>query len=99
MARKGGNPEGLKPFVKGEDPRRCTSGKKKLPLKEALEAALGELGIEEITKKLIELAKKGDLKAIDMFMDRYYGKVSQPIEHDIPEGLSITIVKRVPDGS
>ena len=99
MARKGGNPGGLKPFVKGEDPRRCTSGKKKLPLREVLEQALGEVGIDEIVKKLIELAKKGDLKAIDMFMDRYYGKVSQPIEHDIPEGLSITIVKRVPDGS
>jgi len=97
MARKGGNPAGLKPFVKGPDPRRCTSGKKGMPLKEALELALGEVGLDEIVKKLCELARKGDLKAIDMFMDRYYGKVSQPIEHDIPQGLQITIVKHTKD--
>jgi len=89
MARKGGNPDGLTPFVKGYDARRCTSGKKGLPLKEALELALGEVGLDEIVKKLCELARKGDLKAIDMFMDRYYGKVAQKLEHDIPEGIKV----------
>lgn len=94
MTIKKSSLDNLKPFGKGPDPRRNLHGSKRIPLKDALEAALGEVGIEEITKKLIELAKKGDLKAIDMFMDRYYGKVAQKLEHDIPEGLNITIVKR-----
>lgn len=84
----------LKPFTGGADERRNTSGKRAVPLKEALELALGEVGLDEIVKKLCELARKGDLKAIDMFMDRYYGKVAHKLEHDIPEGLNITIVKR-----
>lgn len=93
MTVKKSSLDNLKPFQKGYDVRRNMNGSNKMPLKEALELALGELGIEEITKKLIELAKKGDLKAIDMFMDRYYGKVAQKLEHDIPDGINITIVK------
>jgi hypothetical protein len=89
MTVKKASLDNLKPFTKGPDARRNMQGSKRIPLKEALELALGEVGLDEIVKKLCELARKGDLKAIDMFMDRYYGKVAQKLEHDIPEGIKV----------
>ena len=70
----------LKPFKKGDDPRRCKRGKQKLPdLYELLEELGGE-GIREVIKALHTQAKKGNVKAIQELLDRYYGKSQQSID-------------------
>ena len=48
----------------------------------------------EIADKLTNLAKDGDLKAIDMFIDRTDGKVIQQTDHTFNgEGLSDLLLK------
>jgi hypothetical protein len=69
----------LKPFKKGDDPRRSKKGRQKFPdIKELLEA-LGDDGMEAVIKALHTQAKKGNVKAIQEVLDRYYGKVKQDI--------------------
>lgn len=49
---------------------------------------------KKIAKKLTALAEKGDLKAIDMFIDRTDGKVVQHTDHTFNgEGLSEVLLK------
>lgn len=72
--------DNLKNFKKGDDPRRCKKGKQALPdLKDLLEE-LGDEGMREVIKALHVQAKKGNIKAIDVLLDRYYGKVSQDLK-------------------
>lgn len=51
-------------------------------LRAALMAAATEEDIEAIAKKLIELARAGDVKAIDSLLDRLLGK---PVPADLQE--------------
>ena len=73
----------LKPFKKGDDPRRCKKGKQALPdLKELMEE-LGDEGIKAVVQALYTQAKKGNVKAIQEVLDRYYGKSKQSIDLDV----------------
>lgn len=87
MPRKGGVPENLKPFKKGNDPRRNLKGAPPvLPgLKEALEKVLteqkdGMTGLEAVFVALRTKAIRGDVRAIQEILDRYYGKVKQEFD-------------------
>lgn len=77
----------LKPFAKGYDPRRNTSGRpisKWAPWKKAMEKELKKkvmtIGGREVTAetaivmKLIENARKGDLSATKLYFDYRFGK-------------------------
>lgn len=82
MAEKGGRPENLKPFKKGEDDRRNLKGApKKLPL---LELCMAETITPEKVKQMIESmfkqADKGNVAAFNALMDRGYGRVKQPVD-------------------
>ena len=92
MARKGGAPGNLRPFVKGSDPRRNLKGPPKvLPeLKEALRDKLlqqdkGKTKLENVLDTLYKQAIKGDVRAIQEILDRFYGKAKQEIEVTVPE--------------
>ena len=84
MAKVGGNPQNLKPFLKGKDDRRKNNGRKrKLP---ELDALLDEvLGGEKnhisaakaILLSLLNKATKGDVRAAEVLLDRAYGKAKQ----------------------
>lgn len=103
MARKGGAPENLKPFVKG-DPRINRKGQpKKLPILKALMAEL--LGVKEgedmtkselakVAKAMIETAKSkksyNQVNAAKEILDRAFGKVKEA-EHTDGNELKITI--------
>lgn len=92
------NEQNLKPFKKGHDERRHMTGEKKLPdLKKVIYERLsnGE-EVSDIIDVLIKIAKKGDLKAIDMILDRGYGKATNQIEVSGKDGAPI-IVKAIPD--
>lgn len=101
MARKGGAPQNLTPFVKGFDPRRNLKGAPPIlpELKEALFAILsqeedGKTKLEKVLEMLYKQAVKGDVRAIQEVLDRFYGKIRQ--EHDInfdPE-INITFIKK-----
>lgn len=83
------NNENLKPFKKG-DPRINKNGRpRKLPgLTDVLTKILGEddqgksLAIE-ILEKWGEMAKKGNLKAGEMLLDRAYVRVKQSIDKNL----------------
>jgi hypothetical protein len=87
-----GNPNpdqsNLKPFKKGHDERRNVKGRPfKLPeIDQILAKVLGndELGAteaEQILQALKDRAKKGDVRAAEVLLDRAYGKAKQAIDH------------------
>ena len=96
MAKKGGVPENLVPFKKGEDPRRNLEGRPPvLPeLREALGKVLAEekdglTALEAVLRALRNKAIKGDVRAIQEILDRYFGKVKQDLDANINlNGLS-----------
>lgn len=98
MPRKGGVPENLKHFKKGDDPRRNIAGApKKLPeLTELIAKVLGEekdgrTAAEAILQALRAKAARGDVRAAEVLMDRAYGKAKQEIKVDATEKQFIVI--------
>ena len=72
-------------FKRGESGN--PNGRPKLPdLKEAMQSILNEGGkdgvtaLETILKRLRKMAADGNLKAIDILLDRAYGKAKQQID-------------------
>ena len=98
MPRKGGTPENLIPPVKGE--RRNPKGRPKLPdIKAILEEVLGETkdgmtAAEALMKKLRSMGAAGNLKAIEMLLDRAYGKPKQTIDTNIVSAPTITVLDK-----
>lgn len=82
MPKAGGVPGNLKPFKKGEDPRRnVAGGPRKLPkLDELLANLLGEevegglTAADKILQAIYQRALKGDTKAAELLLNRGYGK-------------------------
>lgn len=81
------NPENLKPFKKGIDERRNTTGKNKksIDLKETLTNALTEEKngitlLEAIIKRAASDAVKGDNKARQFLIEYLFGKATQKTE-------------------
>jgi len=90
MANSKPNTSGLKPFKKGNDERRnLAGGPKKLPEIDALLADV--LGSEDddksearqVIKSLLTQAKKGNVRAIEVLLDRAYGKAKQTIDNQV----------------
>ena len=88
--KKGETPKGAKVFKKGES-GNLNGRPKKLPkLDELLASVLGEekdgiTAAEFILKKLRQRAMSGDVKAIELLMDRAYGKSKQTTEITLVE--------------
>lgn len=88
MANPRGNPQNLKPFKKGQSGNPKGGGKpKKLPqldviLKNILgsQDKEGRTQAELIIQALTNSAKKGDVKAADLLLNRSYGKVKESVE-------------------
>ncbi len=85
--------DNLKPFKKGDDPRRNLKGQpKKLPNLDKLLANI--LGDEDEDKSeaakviasLLTQAKKGNVRAIEVLLERAYGKPKQTIDNNITVG-------------
>ena len=78
--------DNLKPFKKGEDPRRHITGEKKLPkLKDLIVKVLSEeqggiTGLEAMVKAMRNEAIKGNVKAFDILTNRIAGKVKEQLE-------------------
>jgi hypothetical protein len=84
---KGITPEGAKPFKKGQSGN--PKGRPKLPnLKEAMAKVLAEekdgmVALDAVLLKLRQMAMKGNPKAIEMLLDRGYGKPNQKTESSV----------------
>lgn len=72
----------LKPFKKGKDERRNLKGRPKLPVLKELIEEIGETDMRAVVNALYTQAKRGNVKAIQEVLDRYYGKVSQHLDFD-----------------
>jgi hypothetical protein len=99
MARKGGTPENLRPCKPGET-HNPNGRPRVLPeLKEALRVILseeknGKTNLEAIIERLSIQAKKGDIRAIQEILDRFYGKVKQPLDIDLDKEVNVTFTKK-----
>lgn len=78
------NPQNLKPFVKG-DPRINRKGQpRKLPrINDLLAEVLGEdeksSAAKAILEAILKKAKRGDVKAAELLLNRAYGSVKQVV--------------------
>lgn len=86
MPRKGGVPENLTPFKKGNKANPFGRPKKLPELEKLLSEVMGEDGdgqneAKEILLALIKSAKKGDVRAAELLLDRCYGKSPQTIQN------------------
>ena len=80
------NPNNLKPFQKGKDERRNVKGQpRKLPaLDQLLTDILGDSGTgkseaAQIIAAMVKKAKRGDVKAATLLLERAYGKVADKL--------------------
>lgn len=84
--KRGGNPQNLTPFKKGQS-GNPKGRQKKLPALDALLAdVLGgenpdESEAKNVLEALLKQAKKGNVQAAVAVLDRAYGKPKQPVEH------------------
>jgi len=99
MAKKGGNPQNLVPFAKGEDPRRQGNGRKpKLPQVDVIMAeVLGEekndiTAAKAILMALLSKATKGDVRAAEVLLDRAYGKATTKIEANVATTKQVFVI-------
>src|SRR5579859_7751500 len=81
------NPQNLKPFKKGVDPRRNVKGRPKVlpPLEKLLIEVLGseddrKSQAQAVLNTLLARAKKGDVRAAEILLDRAYGKPKQSVD-------------------
>jgi hypothetical protein len=79
---KAKNIKNLKPFKKGRDPRRNTKGQpRKLPaLDQVLADCIDDDELKGIIEILLKKAKRGDIRAAELLLDRGYGKAKQTLE-------------------
>jgi len=94
--KKGETPKGAKPFVKGQSGNPKGQPRKIPEIDKLLADVLGEEkdGIEAAKAILLALrakAIKGDVRAIEVMLDRAYGKAKQTIDAKF-EGKVITVV-------
>jgi hypothetical protein len=79
--------EVLKPFKKGDQRINRKGRPPVLPdLKNVIAKILSEekndmIGLEAVIRALMIKAIKGDVRAAQELLDRYYGKSTQPIDH------------------
>ena len=77
----------LKPFKKGDQRINRKGRPRVLPdLKNVIAQILSEekqglTGLEAVIRALLVKAVKGDTRAAQELLDRYYGKATQPIDH------------------
>jgi len=71
--------ENLKPFKPGQS-GNPKGGPKKIPNLDKLLSDIPESDYEAIIQKLVEKAKKGDIRASEVVLDRAYGKAKESVE-------------------
>jgi hypothetical protein len=100
------NPQNLKPFKKGVDPRRNVKGRPKVlpPLEKLLIEVLGseddqKSQAQAVLNTLLARAKKGDVRAAEILLDRAYGKPKQSVDlTSNGESIHTTVVIQDPRG-
>lgn len=90
------NPNSLKPFKKGVDERRNVTGLNKQPniirdLKELINETLTDESIKQVISSLEQQAKKGNTKAIELLLDRVYGKLIQKTDTKLDMNANINL--------
>jgi hypothetical protein len=91
MPRKGGVPENLKRWPKGQTGNPNGRPPMLPDIKKVMAEALGaerngKSGAQILITKLFTLAQKGNVKAAEMLLDRGYGKAVQAMQLSGPDG-------------
>ncbi len=89
-----GADKNLKPFTKGFDERRNLVGPPPI-IRECKELLTEDLSPEDATKQLNKLVKTGNVRAIELYFERVWGRVRQTV--DIEGNLGIIV--KLEDGS
>ena len=83
-----------KPGWRGPEDQRWMKGKQASPAKKALKEALeGQITYDELADQIIGLAKEGNIRAIEIILDRTAGKAVQDIENN-SDNVDTTITLR-----
>jgi hypothetical protein len=98
MPKKGGNPATLKPFKKGQSGNPKGRPKKMPALEEVVAACMGEelAGLtmaQQMFRKQMAQALKGDTRAAEFCYGYAYGKPKAPISLDTKETITVTITE------
>ena len=92
--KKGEIPKGAKPWKKGQTGNPNGQPRKLPGLDKILADVLGKekdgkTAVEEIIEALEKQAKKGNIRAAEVLMDRAYGKSVEKLEHIFNQPLKI----------
>ena len=93
--------DNLKPFKKGKEWNGNAKGRPKLPdLGEAMAKLLGgedeeKSGLKRVLAALQLRAENGDTKAIEILLDRGYGKAKQTIDMKTEHSGEVTIERHI----
>ena len=90
--------DNLKPFKKGFDPRRNLEGAppKIRSLDVLMAEVIGDEGIVNVLEALQKQALKGNVNAIQIMLDRQFGKPKQSLEIDAKVDLTPQIIVKPP---
>ena len=70
------------------------NGRPKMPdLKEAIAEVVGEEGVNKIIRAIRDRANKGDTKAAELILDRFYGKLKNEMDINLPQQITINLKK------
>jgi len=91
MAGKGGKISPATEFKKGQV-ANPTGRPKKIPALDKLLSDVKESEYESVIQKLVSKAKSGDIRAIEVLLDRAYGKSKQEVKINAPVGKQVMII-------
>lgn len=100
VGEKSANNWRFKPWNPGWPGRKPGSRNVETLFKDAIEKIWIDAKVDDVERdliiKLLDMAKKGNIRAMDMWLDRCFGKVQQKIEANVSMNIEASKLKELP---